>query len=235
MDRKLKHSLFLLKGSDMGTRTSIQLATLVIIVFFVGCSGGGGGGADEDSPADDDTLFEQETFDTDMEDLSDLEEMASEDARVDDLDMTDQDSMEEVLDDRGEEIDNSEELPSEADLLETERFDSLEETDTCDDGDPCTKDQIAADGFSCYHPPFCDQLNQSICELDQGVPSCLCDPSYQDYGDGVCKPSNPCLTDSTCLLQHRACSNDQGTAVCGECLIGYHQDEERYFLHEISP
>jgi Notch-like protein len=67
------------------------------------------------------------------------------------------------------------------------------------------------------------------------VASCLCDPGYagedcsgcaadhQDYGDGSCRPADPCGLYTLCAGLHRTCENLQGQPFCGLCLGGYHQ------------
>ncbi|MBN2497099.1 MAG: hypothetical protein JXR96_21075 [Deltaproteobacteria bacterium] len=95
------------------------------------------------------------------------------------------------------------------------------------------QDGACVEDTSCG-PDTCN--GHGVCDDAGGVPVCTCDPAYagdhcescaegyEDYGDGECRPSDPCADDTACAEQHRECANDQGAAVCGDCLAGYHDD-----------
>ncbi len=91
--------------------------------------------------------------------------------------------------------------------------------DTETDGDT---DQETADPCN---PNPCEDANKTTCADDgEGNAVCSCDDGFEDYGDGACKPSDPCSTDTACAGENRECGNNQGIAECGDCLGGYHVD-----------
>jgi photosystem II stability/assembly factor-like uncharacterized protein len=71
------------------------------------------------------------------------------------------------------------------------------------------------------------------CSEAAGVVTCTCDPERRgerceqcrsglvDYGDGACLPQDPCTPDDPCAALHRACHNQAGAGVCGDCLAGF--------------
>ena len=78
--------------------------------------------------------------------------------------------------------------------------------------DPCT-------------PNPCRRAYRKQCSADPaGDPVCSCDPGYKDYGDGDCRPGNPCAFSDGCALLFRSCVNSRGLAECGDCLPGYHEE-----------
>jgi hypothetical protein len=104
----------------------------------------------------------------------------------------------------------------------------------CPAGERCQDGVCVAQAEECQGDATCN--NHGGCDDSGGVISCTCDVEYtgdrcelcadgfQDYGDGNCRPSDPCADDVECAAQFRACDNDQGSAVCGDCLAGYHPD-----------
>ncbi|MBN2498094.1 MAG: hypothetical protein JXR96_26120, partial [Deltaproteobacteria bacterium] len=114
-------------------------------------------------------------------------------------------------------------------------MDCLDDGD-CPEGQRC-RDRVCVtveveecDGnASCNNRGTCDDsTGEIVCYCDQGWAGERCERcalGYTDYGDGECRPADPCADDTTCAEQHRACENDQGTAVCGDCLAGYHEEE----------
>ncbi|MBN2497042.1 MAG: formylglycine-generating enzyme family protein [Deltaproteobacteria bacterium] len=94
----------------------------------------------------------------------------------------------------------------------------------CAEGESCIEGACVQDQDPCEPNP-CTQEHKTQCVADgAGGALCSCDPDYEDYGDGSCRPSDPCAGDTACADQHRECSNDQGTAVCGDCVAGYHDE-----------
>ncbi|MBW2703649.1 MAG: putative metal-binding motif-containing protein, partial [Deltaproteobacteria bacterium] len=93
-------------------------------------------------------------------------------------------------------------------------------------GDEQARQTCQAD--SCSGHGTCDDGSDMIvCDCDQGYAGDICDScttGYQDYGDGECLPSDPCAEDTACAAQNRVCTDDQGSAVCGDCLAGYHDE-----------
>jgi photosystem II stability/assembly factor-like uncharacterized protein/predicted esterase len=71
------------------------------------------------------------------------------------------------------------------------------------------------------------------CDDSQGTLACTCDPGYEggdctrcgagltDYGDGACRPADPCAEADPCAGQHRPCANQRGIAECGACDDGF--------------
>lgn len=115
---------------------------------------------------------------------------------------------------------------------------------TCDPGyagercDECAAGFVAAGGGLCEPSSPCDDVTcsgHSTCDDSTGTAVCTCDPGYtgaacdecaadyMDYGDGECRPIDPCTTDPTCADQNRICAADEGVAVCGDCLDGFHE------------
>ncbi|HEY3451609.1 MAG TPA: putative metal-binding motif-containing protein [Myxococcales bacterium] len=90
-----------------------------------------------------------------------------------------------------------------------------------DPGKKCQED-------SCSRHGTCDDsLGQLGCECDPGYGGAACTdcaPGYRDYGDGACQLGDPCATNTSCAGQHRACANQQGTAACGACVAGHHEE-----------
>ena len=86
--------------------------------------------------------------------------------------------------------------------------------------DDCTIDT------PCNDHGTCDDSSGSIiciCETEYSGMRCEdCAEGFQDYGDGNCLPSDPCAEDTNCAALNRVCTNDQGSAVCGSCLAGFH-------------
>jgi hypothetical protein len=95
----------------------------------------------------------------------------------------------------------------------------------CGGGGPA-RDVCEGDA-TCNGRGTCDDSSGAVvCTCDQGWGGSRCDQcdaGYQDYGDGECRPSDPCA-DASCAAENRECTNDQGTAVCGDCLAGYHDE-----------
>ncbi len=93
-------------------------------------------------------------------------------------------------------------------------------------GDEQSRKTCQAD--SCSGHGTCDDSGGTIaCECNEGYAGDICDScaaGYQDYGDGDCLPSDPCAADTDCVAQNRVCTNDLGSAVCGDCLAGYHDE-----------
>ncbi|MBN2492956.1 MAG: formylglycine-generating enzyme family protein [Deltaproteobacteria bacterium] len=81
-----------------------------------------------------------------------------------------------------------------------------------------------------YCVPEDEMSDPSICQLDC-IDSTDCD-SGLDCVDGVCLPFDPCRGDTVCAGQHRECEDDQGTAVCGGCLEGYHEEGDACAIDE---
>ena len=71
------------------------------------------------------------------------------------------------------------------------------------------------------------------CSEAAGVVTCTCAPARTgdrcercvqglvDYGDGECRPQDPCTQNDPCAALHRACRDEAGVSVCGDCLEGY--------------
>ncbi len=77
------------------------------------------------------------------------------------------------------------------------------------------------------NPNPCSDENKTNCSLEGNDGFlCSCDDGFEDYGDGSCKPSYPCNSDNVCSEANRVCSNDHGTALCGGCLPGFHEEGE---------
>jgi hypothetical protein len=58
-------------------------------------------------------------------------------------------------------------------------------------------------------------------DLPYGARPSACAPGFRPYGDGACRPSNPCLLEDPCSPS-RSCWNDgEGHATCGECRDGF--------------
>ncbi len=90
---------------------------------------------------------------------------------------------------------------------------------------------MAPDGFRCQEDPClpnpCQDENRSICRSDLwGYPLCFCDDGMREYADGGCRPIAPCASDTTCSEQYRFCMEENGYAVCGNCLPGTHEDDQ---------
>ena len=76
-------------------------------------------------------------------------------------------------------------------------------------------------------PNPCTDANKTVCADDgNGNAVCSCDEGFTDYGDGTCKPTDPCTDDTTCAAENRECTNDSGVVLCGDCLAGYHEDDQ---------
>ena len=67
-------------------------------------------------------------------------------------------------------------------------------------------------GFQALFVSLCFFVSCS--SSDEGT---KCGMSYTDYGDGQCRPADPCASDRDCLAGHRLCVNNQGIAECGNC------------------
>jgi len=109
-------------------------------------------------------------------------------------------------------------------------------------GDRCDE---CAEGFVLDGPNQCGPSvpclpetcnGHGVCDDSTGVAACSCETGYtgsacdvcatgyMDYGDGECRPVDPCETLSTCQDLHRECTPDQGLAVCGDCIEGYYEE-----------
>jgi EGF-like domain len=116
---------------------------------------------------------------------------------------------------------------------------------TCDDGYTGLYCSDCADGFvydgpnqcgpsvpclpeTCNDHGFCDDSDgvaECTCETGYVGTACeTCDTGYLDYGDGECRPLDPCTTLTTCADLNRECTEDEGQAVCGDCLEGYYEE-----------
>ena len=73
-------------------------------------------------------------------------------------------------------------------------------------------------------PNPCTDEHKTVCTDNDGTAECSCDQDYTDYGDGTCKPTDPCDGDTTCAAENRVCTNDNGSVLCGDCLAGFHAD-----------
>jgi hypothetical protein len=82
---------------------------------------------------------------------------------------------------------------------------------------------------SCSGHGNCVEIGGTIaCECDVGYAGERCDScadGYHDYGGQECLPSDPCADDTECAALNRVCMNDLGSAVCGRCLPGYHDED----------
>ncbi|MBN2497050.1 MAG: putative metal-binding motif-containing protein [Deltaproteobacteria bacterium] len=101
----------------------------------------------------------------------------------------------------------------------------------------CGSDSIApiCDANTCHGHGTCDDSSgAAVCTCDEGWGGSTCDQcaeGYEDYGDGECRLSDPCAV-ADCASRHRDCTNEQGTAVCGDCQAGYHESQDECVLDE---
>ena len=117
---------------------------------------------------------------------------------------------------------------------------------TCDTGYTGERCDACAPNFLAVGSGVCDPVTpcvpnvtcsgHGVCDDSSGVADCSCEPgyvgescdgcdsAYMDYGDGECRPIEPCVTLNTCASQNRTCEADQGVAVCGDCLPGYQEE-----------
>ena len=59
-----------------------------------------------------------------------------------------------------------------------------------------------------------------------------CDHGIQcSESEGLCV-SDPCAQDTACALAHRTCETHDGSAVCGNCVSGYHEADEECIRDE---
>lgn len=67
------------------------------------------------------------------------------------------------------------------------------------------------------------QLDDATVESDASLPADAAEPDSSIL-DGSSSDSwvSPCSLDQVCVSLHRACVDDSGAAVCGDCLDGYH-------------
>ena len=97
-----------------------------------------------------------------------------------------------------------------------------DEPETENDPDPADGDEEEIAPDPCEPNP-CTDPYRSVCTAgDDGNVVCSCDDGFTDYGDGRCKPSDPCAGETVCAALHRNCENNAGLAVCGDCAGGYH-------------
>ncbi len=101
------------------------------------------------------------------------------------------------------------------------------------DGDGSENDVSSVDGDSdsvlddVCDPNPCKDHNRTTClPGDDGSHSCECDGGFRDYGDGECKLSEPCATDDICEDLNRHCTNNNGVTECGDCLPGFHEEDD---------
>jgi len=86
-------------------------------------------------------------------------------------------------------------------------------------GERCEGSTVCGDHGTCD-----DTSGVIVCHCDEGYTGDQCDAcaaGYQDYGDGECRPDDPCAGTTVCADLHRECVNDEGTQVCGPCLDGF--------------
>ena len=72
---------------------------------------------------------------------------------------------------------------------------------------------------------------EGLCDCDYLACGEICCADGESCRDGACV-QDPCADDVTCIAAHRECVNDQGTAVCGDCLGGFHEDGDACVVDE---
>jgi hypothetical protein len=104
-------------------------------------------------------------------------------------------------------------------------------------GVKCPGGERCANG-SCL-PAACGQKtcgDSEVC-LDgncvEGVCVGVTCPEDLECVHGHCSPHNPCLEEVECAGQNRLCENLAGTATCGECVVGYHEEGSACVLDQI--
>lgn len=108
--------------------------------------------------------------------------------------------------------------------------------DDSGDGDQPDGDESVPDGDeegteepltgACDPNPCTDENKTKCSEDNDGNAVCSCDEGFQNYGDGACLNADPCAADTACADIFRACENDEGEAICGDCLAGYYEEGE---------
>ncbi|RJO67331.1 MAG: hypothetical protein C4523_09810 [Myxococcales bacterium] len=107
-----------------------------------------------------------------------------------------------------------------------EDLDGDEDADVDDETETAREEEgeTEAESDACVPNP-CNQSHRTTCVPDaEEAFRCLCDQDFQDYGDGECRPSDPCAEDTECAAAHRMCENNAGQPACGDCAAGYHED-----------
>lgn len=66
----------------------------------------------------------------------------------------------------------------------------------------------------------CTDSHRTVCVSDDQGTRCLCDAQYLDYGDGVCRPVDPCAASPCTELHRTVCVAQLGVARC-YCDEGY--------------
>ena len=101
---------------------------------------------------------------------------------------------------------------NENDMVDDEEYDSI------------SGDIEEEDLSNSCNPNPCIESNKTVCTIiGNGNYTCSCNNGYEDYGDGTCKYSDPCSLSNPCQAVNRACENNAGEVLCGDCLSGYHE------------
>ncbi len=127
-------------------------------------------------------------------------------------------------------------IPEDSDSTDSDNdTDSLDQTDiegTDSDNEGADSDRIEVDpndpcGREIFnHPNPCTELNKTVCIPDGETYTCRCEPGYVENSSGNCSLTNPCEIDQTCYDDHHLCLIQGGEATCGDCLYGYHEEND---------
>lgn len=112
----------------------------------------------------------------------------------------------------------------EADLAETPPPDGDPEVPELGDGERNCAGENAAECSG--HGSCVAATGACSCTTGYDGPTCAaCAADCKDYGDGDCRPVDPCHGKTTCSEQHRTCDANQGRAECQDCFSSHYERE----------
>ena len=158
--------------------------------------------------------------DTDGDDV-DGDDVDGDDTDGDDVDGDDVDGDDVDGDDvDGDDVDGDDVDGDDVDGDDVDSDDTDGDDTDGDDVDGDEEDLTGTEGEKCFPNDSC--FAGLVCENDICVKEIVVDGDDETVDGDEEEPVNPCLENDPCASTNQVCINDNGSAVCGNCLNGFH-------------